>query len=156
MTATSAGLLLHRAGPGGAEVFLGRMGGPFWRRRPRAWSIPKGLHEPDEAPLDAALREFAEEIGAPAPAAPYELLGSWRQSSGKVVTVFHGGGGADVAFIASNTFELEWPHGSGVVRSFPEIEAARWMRIDEARRLIVAGQVPALDRLVTVLEQRAQ
>ena len=148
MTApTSAGLLLHRTGPTGLEVFLGRMGGPLWTRRPRAWSIPKGLHTAQEAPLDAARREFEEEIGVPAPDLDYRLLGAFRQSSGKIVTVFAGAGGDDVRFAASNTFELEWPRGSGVVREYPEIEAARWMSAARARTEIVAGQLPALDAL---------
>ena len=144
---TSAGLLLHRRHEGGCEVFLGRMGGPLWTRRPRAWSIPKGLHTPEEAPLDAARREFEEEIGVPAPALDYALLGSWRLRSGKTVTVFAAECADGIAFVASNTFELEWPPGSGVVRAFPEIERAEWLPIDRARELITAGQLPALDAL---------
>lgn len=148
MTApTSAGLLLHRTGPEGLEVFLGRMGGPLWTRRPRAWSIPKGLYTEEEAPLDAARREFEEEIGVPAPDLDYLLLGAFRQSSGKIVTVFAGAGGDDVRFVTSNTFELEWPRGSGVVREYPEIETARWMSTAEARSGIVAGQLPILGAL---------
>ncbi|MWV49718.1 NUDIX domain-containing protein [Rathayibacter sp. VKM Ac-2803] len=145
--ATSAGILLHRRGPGEVEVFLGRMGGPFWARRPRAWSIPKGLHTAEEAPLDAARREFEEEIGAPPPDVDYALLGTFRQSSGKLVTVFHGPGDDGVAFVASNTFDLEWPRGSGTLRTFPEIETARWLPLTEARPQLVAGQLPALDAL---------
>lgn len=61
----SAGLLLYRIGPdGGPEVLLGHMGGPFWEHRDAgAWSIPKGEYGPDEAPQDAARREFEEELG---------------------------------------------------------------------------------------------
>ena len=144
---TSAGILLHRRHEGEREVFLGRMGGPLWTRHPRAWSLPKGLHTPEEAPLDAARREFEEEIGVPAPALDYALLGSYRQRSGKTVTVFAAECPDEVAFVASNTFELEWPRGSGVVRAFPEIERAEWLRLDRARELITAGQLPALDDL---------
>jgi predicted NUDIX family NTP pyrophosphohydrolase len=42
---------------------------------------------------------------------------------------------------------MEWPRGSGVLRAFPEIDAARWVPIDEARELVVAGQVALLDAL---------
>lgn len=148
---TSAGILLHRSTPGGTEVFLGRMGGPFWARRPRAWSIPKSVHTPDEAPLDAARREFEEEVGAPAPEADYTLLGSFRQRSGKIVTVFAARADESVRFVSSNTFELEWPRGSGTLRAFPEMETAAWHPIDEARGSIVVGQVPALDALEALL-----
>ncbi|PPG03780.1 DNA mismatch repair protein MutT [Rathayibacter sp. AY2B7] len=148
---TSAGILLHREGPSGTEVFLGRMGGPFWTRRPRAWTIPKGVHTGGETPLDAARREFEEETGAPPPDGELTLLGAFRQSAAKTVTVFAGRGLADTAFVASNTFELEWPRGSGVLRSFPELEDARWHPLDEARSLVVAGQVAALDALAELL-----
>lgn len=151
MTVTSAGILLHRESPGGVEVFLGRMGGPLWTRRPRAWSILKGVHTAEEAALDAARREFEEEIGAPPPAVDYTLLGSFRQRSGKVVTVFAGPGDDRVGFVSSNSFELEWPRGSGVVRAFPEMEGAAWHLLDDARELVVVGQVPALDALEALL-----
>ena len=143
----SAGLLLYRVVDGDVQVWIAHMGGPFWKRRPRAWSIPKGLYTEEERPLDAARREFEEEIGVSAPDLDYLLLGAFRQSSGKIVTVFAGAGGHDVRFVASTTFELEWPRGSGVVREYPEIEAARWMSAAEARSGIVAGQLPILDAL---------
>ena len=48
------------------EVLLVHPGGPFWARRDAgAWSIPKGEYSDDEDPLDAARREFAEELGKP-------------------------------------------------------------------------------------------
>jgi predicted NUDIX family NTP pyrophosphohydrolase len=109
------------------------------------------VHTEEEAPLDAALREFEEEIGAPPPPLEYELLGTYRQSSGKVVTVYIGEPREPVAFVASNTFELEWPRGSGVVRAYPEIETARWLPLAEAAHEIVAGQAPALEDLVARL-----
>jgi predicted NUDIX family NTP pyrophosphohydrolase len=148
---TSAGVLLHREGARGVEVFLGRMGGPFWVRRPRAWSIPKGVHTAEETPLAAALREFEEETGAPPPAGELVLLGAFRQNSGKVVTVFTGRGDAGTVFVGSNMFELEWPRGSGTVRSFPELETAQWLPLEEAREVVVAGQIAALDALADLL-----
>ena len=68
MPVLSAGLLLHRLGPGGLEVLIAHMGGPFWAGKDeRAWSIPKGEYAADEDPLAAARREFEEELGVPAP-----------------------------------------------------------------------------------------
>ena len=32
-------------------------------RYPDQWSVPGGMMKPDESPVDAALREFAEETG---------------------------------------------------------------------------------------------
>ncbi|MCE0458331.1 NUDIX domain-containing protein [Curtobacterium flaccumfaciens] len=146
----SAGLLLHRAGPSGPEVFLAHMGGPFWRNRPRGWSIPKGLVEAGEEPLGTALREFAEEIGVPAPVSAADLtdLGEFRQASGKRVRVFAArASGFSVDTVRSNTVRLELPRGSGRFVEVPEVDDARWVGLDEARELVVAGQVAALDAL---------
>ncbi len=143
----SAGILLFRRSPG-LEVLLGHMGGPYWAGKDEhAWSIPKGLYEEPEQPLDAALREFAEELGQPAPAAAYERLGEFRVSGGKVLTVFAGEGDADVSSITSNTFELEWPPRSGRLQQFPELDAAAWLPLELARTKAVKGQLPVLAAL---------
>ncbi|WP_260855576.1 NUDIX domain-containing protein [Curtobacterium sp. 9128] len=146
---TSAGLLLWRAAPsGGLEVFIAHMGGPFWRRRPRAWSIPKGEYDDGETPLDAALREFREEIGVPAPDVTPVLLGTFRQASSKRVTVFAGSApDFSVEQVRSTTVRLELPRGSGRFVDVPEVDDARWVSIGDARELLVAGQVGALDAL---------
>ncbi|WP_433953694.1 NUDIX domain-containing protein [Curtobacterium flaccumfaciens] len=149
----SAGLLLHRTGPSGPEVFLAHMGGPFWRNRPRGWSIPKGLVEAGEEPLGTALREFAEEIGVPAPVTAADLtdLGEFRQASGKRVRVFAArASGFSVDTVRSNTVRLELPRGSGRFVEVPEVDDARWVGLDEARELVVAGQVAALDALMAL------
>lgn len=145
MVEMSAGILLYRRSPG-LQVFIGKMGGPFWARKDAAaWSIPKGLYDGEE-PLAAARREFAEEIGAPAPDADYTLLGEFRQPSGKRLTVFAAEHG-EAEFVASNTFEVEWPPRSGRVQQFPEIEAAGWFDLEEARVKLVKGQLPLLDAI---------
>lgn len=147
-------MLLHRTdAAGGVEVFVAHMGGPFWRRRERAWSIPKGEYDAAESARAAAEREFAEEIGVPAPAVDYMLLGEFRQASGKRVTVF-AGAAPDfvVAEVRSNTVRLELPRGSGRFVEVPEVDDARWVPVDEARSMLVAGQVPALDALLESLQ----
>ena len=74
---------------GGIEVLIAHPGGPLWARKDDgAWSVPKGLPEADESPLDTARREFAEEIGHAAPQGDVIELGDVRQKSGKVVTAF--------------------------------------------------------------------
>ncbi|MGN6324681.1 NUDIX domain-containing protein [Pseudolysinimonas sp.] len=150
----SAGLLLHRDGADGLEVWIAHMGGPFWaRKEERAWSIPKGeLDEGETDDLTVARREFAEEMGAPAPDLPYAALGEFRYSSGKTVAVFAAAAPHFApAEIRSNEFELEWPPRSGRRRSFPEVDRAAWVPLPRARELLVAGQVPALDALERLL-----
>ena len=144
MVDMSAGILLTRRTPH-LEVFIAHMGGPFWARKDAAaWSIPKGLFT-DEDPLAAALREFGEEIGAPAPTVGYRLLGEFRQPSGKRLTVFTGEG--DAQFVASNTFEVEWPPRSGTLREFPEVDRAGWFSVEDAGVKLVKGQLPILEAL---------
>ena len=146
MVEFSAGILLYRRAPE-LEVFVAKMGGPFWARKDAAaWSIPKGFIEPGEDEFAAALREFGEEIGAPAPAVEYALLGEFRQPSGKRLTVF-AAEHPEAEFVASNTFELEWPPRSGRVQQFPELDTAAWFSIEEARVKIVKGQLPLLDAI---------
>lgn len=146
----SAGLLLHRAG--GGEVLLGHMGGPFWARRDDgAWSIPKGEYQPDEPPLQAAYREFAEELGLPVPVGELLELGEVRQSGGKLVTVWALAADLDLAGFRPGTFELEWPRGSRRLQAFPEIDRAAWLDVATARHKLVAGQVAFLDRLAAAL-----
>lgn len=149
MTTTSAGLLLYRFVPGAdqPEVLIAHMGGPFWSRKDaHAWSIPKGLYT-DEEPLDAAEREFAEELGAPAPSGPSVPLGSVRQSGGKTVTIFAREGDFDASSITSNEFDMEWPRGSGRMQSFPEVDRAAWFSPEGAAEKLVKAQATFLDRL---------
>ncbi|HZZ44727.1 MAG TPA: NUDIX domain-containing protein, partial [Tepidisphaeraceae bacterium] len=67
MPILSAGLLLYRLTPH-PEFLLVHPGGPFFRHKDlHSWSIPKGLVNPDEPLLTAALREFTEELSLPPP-----------------------------------------------------------------------------------------
>jgi predicted NUDIX family NTP pyrophosphohydrolase len=144
----SAGILLHRRRDGGHEVLLVHPGGPFWAKKDvGAWSIPKGEYEDGEDARACALREFAEEIGAPPPDGELVDLGEVRQRSGKVVTGWALEGDADADAIRSNTFTMEWPPRSGTMREFPEVDRAAWFSLDEARERILPGQAPLLDRL---------
>jgi predicted NUDIX family NTP pyrophosphohydrolase len=152
-TKRSAGILLFRRTGGRLEVLLGHMGGPLWARREQAaWSLPKGEYLTDEQPRDAALREFAEELGIPVPDVRLVDLGEVRQPSGKVVTVWAGESDLDLTGFAPGTFEMEWPRGSGRAQSFPEIDRVAWLDLAAARPLLVAGQREFLDRLVAHLD----
>jgi predicted NUDIX family NTP pyrophosphohydrolase len=153
MTTVSAGLLLYRVDP--VEVLLGHMGGPFWARKDAgAWTIPKGALDDADADLHAAaLREFAEELGVPAPEAeaPDVALGEVRQRSGKRVVAWARRGTLDVTTIASNPAVVEWPPRSGRTIEVPELDRAAWFTPDEARRLLVSGQAELVDRLLAAL-----
>ncbi|WP_031521272.1 NUDIX domain-containing protein [Streptomyces sp. NRRL F-5123] len=144
----SAGLLLFRRAPGGAEVLLGHMGGPFWARKDAgAWTVPKGEYAGDEQPWDAARREFREELGLPAPDGEPLPLGEVVQSGGKHVTVWALEADLDPADVVPGTFTTEWPRGSGRTAEFPELDRVAWLPLDAARAVVVKAQAAFLDRL---------
>lgn len=153
MPKRSAALLLYRLSEeSGPEVLIAHMGGPFWARKEAgAWSIPKGEYEEDEDPLAAAKREFEEEMGSPPPDGEIVALGECRQRSGKIVTTYAIEADFDLDGFHSNTFELEWPKGSGRIQEFPEVDRAAWLPFDRACELLLKGHVPIIDRLREVL-----
>ncbi len=155
MPRTSAGLLLYRTSEGRLEVLLVHPGGPFWANKDLgAWSIPKGEANEEEDLFVAARREFREETGFSAEG-PTFALGHLRQRRDKTVYAWAVRSDFDPGRLHSNTFEIEWPRGSGETRSFPEVDRAAWFDLAEARRRIVPGQVGFLDALVAYLEPSA-
>ena len=144
----SAGILLFRTQNGQPEVLIAHMGGPLWSRRDAgAWSIPKGEYLDDEAPQAAARREFQEELGLPVPDGDLIDLGSVKQSSGKIVTVWALRGDLDPAQVVPGTFRMEWPKGSGVQREYPEIDRVGWFALPTAGEKLVTAQREFLNRL---------
>jgi len=154
MPETSAGIMLFLRRPAGIEVLLVHPGGPYWARKDAgAWSIPKGLHEPDEDPEAAARREFAEETGL-APEGALIHLGAFRQPSGKLLVAYAGEGDFDPGRLVSNVFSIEWPPRSGRMQEFPEADRAAWFAPAEARLKLLKGQVPILEALLAHLQGR--
>jgi predicted NUDIX family NTP pyrophosphohydrolase len=148
----SSGILLYRYEKGRLQLMLAHPGGPFWAKKDEgAWSIPKGIVEEDEEPLEAAKREFREETG-------HEIegdfidLGELKQPSRKIVHAWAVESDLDVQSIESNTFALEWPKHSGNIREYPEIDRAQWFAVDEAKTKILKGQAGFIDRLVEIVE----
>jgi predicted NUDIX family NTP pyrophosphohydrolase len=142
---------MYRRAASKLEILLVHPGGPYWRRKDiGSWSIPKGEMNEGEDAAVAALREFSEETGL-ALEAPLQPLGEIRQRGGKRVIAFAVEGDLDVAAIASNTFEIEWPPRSGKMQSFPEIDRAEWFDLPAAHAKIIEGQRPLLDRLAEIV-----
>ncbi len=147
MPVRSAGILLYRRDPGGVRLLLVHPGGPFWRGKDEgAWMIPKGLIEPGEDPLAAALREYEEELGSKPEGQPRRLC-EVRQAGGKWVEAFALEGDFDPAALRSNEFTIEYPPKSGSFQAFPEVDEARWFSVAEARAKILKSQMPILDAL---------
>ena len=146
----SAGLVLFRRVGRTVELMLVHPGGPFWAKKDEhGWSIPKGEFDPEaEAALEAAEREFAEELGAPAPAGERLALPEFKAGSKVIVSWLieadfdaEGFSGAE----SSNRFETEWPPKSGRMQSFPEVDRAAWFSLDLCRTKLHKGQVVICD-----------
>jgi len=148
----SAGILPYRVGADGTiRVFVAHQGGPFWEHRDDgAWSMAKGQFDPDEeSPWDAAIREFAEEIGMPCPVGRTVALEPVHQRRGKTILAYAVCVEEEAAlvFVESNLFEMEWPPRSGRTEWFVEMDRAEWMDVAVARRKLLSAQMPLLDQL---------
>ncbi|HUR09845.1 MAG TPA: NUDIX domain-containing protein [Flavitalea sp.] len=147
MPPKSAGILLYKKAEKGLKVLLVHPGGPYFQRKDEgSWSIPKGEFDNNEAPLAAAIREFREELGTEPPG-PFTQLNPVKQKSGKIVHAWISEGEFDPALLVCNTFTIEWPKGSGKMKSFPEIDKADWFSIEEARTKILESQRSFLNEL---------
>ena len=150
MAKNSAGMLMFRLSLA-LEVLLVHLGGPFWAKKDAgAWFVPKGEIEPGEEILETAKREFREETGIE-PKEPFLPLGSVKNKSGKVITVWAFRGDCDPSRIRSNTFQMEWPPRSGKMAEFPEIDRAAFYALEEAKQEIHSAERPFLERLTLSL-----
>jgi len=148
----SAGLVMYRLRNGDLQIFLAHPGGPLYQSKDDGyWTIPKGEPPENEPLLNAAMREFEEETGIK-PRGPYIDLGSIRQKGGKIVYgwAFEGGDESPQP-IRSNTFEMQWPPGSGKMQSFPEVDRARFFSLAEGKRKLKETQWPLIERLIVRL-----
>jgi predicted NUDIX family NTP pyrophosphohydrolase len=147
----SAGVLLYRGAPDGLRVLLGHPGGPFWAKKDEgAWTIPKGLLNPEEDPQLGALREFAEELGWQ-PTGTLQPLGEVRLKSGKRVLGFalqtDEAEDAVLSRFAPGAFTMEWPPRSGKLQEFPEIDRIEFFTLEAAATKLNPAQAEFLDRL---------
>lgn len=145
---------MFRRKRGSIEVFIARPGGPWFPNRERdVWTIPKGEVELGEEKLEAAIREFREEVGLPA-GPPFFDLGWIRQKGGKTIFAWAFEGDMDENQpIQSNHVEIEWPPGSGKRKRWPEIVQAGFFSLIEARNRLKLAQHPLLERLQQCLQK---
>jgi predicted NUDIX family NTP pyrophosphohydrolase len=127
----SAGTLLYRKSDAGIDVLIVHPSGAYNRHKP--WSIPKGIPDQDEELEAAARRETVEETGV----TPGDLVSLGHidyQKSGKRIHCFAGTAPDTEPRCAS------W-----------EIDQARFVGLEEARRLLHPDQRVFVDRLEEVL-----
>jgi len=151
MTKKSAGILLYRLTNKILEVLIVHPGGPFWAKKDLGvWSIPKGELNDNESLLDAALREFQEEMGE-------QISGNFipmtpiKQNNGKIVYAFALEHDFDALKTKSNTFTMEWPQKSGKKQEFPEIDKGQWFDFTTSKQKLNKCQAFIIDELVKKL-----
>jgi predicted NUDIX family NTP pyrophosphohydrolase len=144
---------MYRFREGLLQIFLAHPGGPLFQSKDEGhWTIPKGEPPGGEDLFDAAVREFEEETGIK-PHGPFIELGAIRQKGGKIVHGWAFEGDCDPAQpIHSNTFEMQWPPGSGRIQCFPEIDRALFFSLPEGKKKLKEAQWALVERLVAILE----
>jgi 8-oxo-dGTP pyrophosphatase MutT (NUDIX family) len=122
------------------------------------WSIPKGKLDEGESPLQAAIRETYEETNIefrqinPQLYTSYELAPVNYGHKKKMLYPY--------LFIDKPNSNFDWdsvdikcnsnvPEDRG---SFPEMDAYKWVTIEEARTILHDTQVACLDRIVELIE----
>jgi predicted NUDIX family NTP pyrophosphohydrolase len=126
----SAGTLLYRTGATGLEVLLVHPSGNYNRKSP--WGIPKGLPNTGEALEAAARRETEEETGVIVTGELTPLGSIVYRKSPKRVHAFAGPAPAD-----AEPRLASW-----------EVDQARFLTLEEARKVIHPDQAVFLDHLV--------
>ncbi len=127
----AAGTLLFREGPDGLEVLLVHSSGNYNRHKP--WSIPKGEPDAGEDDLETtARRETREEAGIDFQGTLTPLGTIQYTKSRKAVHAFAGRAPAEAKPTCAS-----W-----------EIDQARFVTLEEARRLLHPEQAVFLDRLL--------
>ncbi len=131
----SAGVVVVRPGPAGWRYLL--------LRAFRNWDFPKGLVEPDEPPLAAALREVREE------ASLESLELRWGEAF-RETEPYAGGKVARYYVALSASGDVRLPVSPELGR--PEHHEHRWVSYAEARRLLPPRLQPILDWASSVVE----
>ncbi len=142
----SAGIVAYKIKNNQIYVFLAHMGGPYWQGI-NTWSILKGEHNRKEKIINTAIREFKEECGVKTTFQNFFYLHTEKQKSNKLVVFFAGNTDIDSTKCFSNTFSLEYPKGSGIIKEFPEMDEFKWFPIEEAIKIILPGQRKSLEKL---------
>lgn len=147
----SAGILLCKQFDDGVKVLLVHPAGPLWAHKD-SWQIPKGEVDDNEELIDAAKREFEEEIGIIVPQGEWFELGSAKTSSKmNHIWLLIPKGEVDLSDFHSNTFTMEWPPKSGKMQEFPECDKAEWFDLKAAKQKLFKSQIIFIDRLAELL-----
>ncbi len=147
----SYGIIIYRGFEGKTEVLLCHPGGPYWKCK-KNFTVSKGERTGYEKAIDTAKREFKEETSFNAPS-NIHYLGTKKVNKKKLVTIFYANMDIDVEKCHSNTFKLESPKGSGIIKKYPEMDYYKWFSLDDARKVIMKSQIYFINKLEDKLKE---
>ena len=99
-----------------------------------AWDIPKGMQEPGETPLEAAMRELREEAGLEFAAERFVDLGQLPYRRDKRLHLFRVEAGSELGDLAQLVCTSFFPHHA-TGRPTPEMDGFRWAARAEVSQL---------------------
>jgi len=150
----SAGILVYKKEQNKIKILLCHQGGSYWEgTHLHSWGIPKGELNEKEKVIDAAVREFKEETNLDIKKDNnLKYLYSKKVSNNKLVIIFMKEEGFDLINCRSNTFNLEWPKGSNIIKEYPENDKYEWINLEDAYKLIFKQQIVFLDKLKSKID----
>ncbi len=98
------------------------------------WDIPKGMQDPGESTLEAAIRELREEAGLVLDAARFEDLGSFDYRPDKRLHLYRVRVGAELNSLEGLVCTSFFPHPV-TGEPTPETDGFRWAGRDQITRL---------------------
>jgi putative (di)nucleoside polyphosphate hydrolase len=99
-----------------------------------AWDIPKGMRDPGETSLEAAMRELREEAGIAFAADRFLDLGEFDYRRDKRLHLFRVDAGDELGDLAQLACSSYFPHQK-TGKPTPEMDGFRWAGRDEISRL---------------------
>ena len=100
----------------------------------RNWDIPKGMQDPGESTLEAAMRELYEEAGLVFDASAFEDLGSFDYRRDKRLHLYKVMAPAALESLEALTCTSHFPHQTTGAMT-PEVDGFMWAGRDEVRTL---------------------
>lgn len=98
------------------------------------WDIPKGMQDPGETTLEAAIRELREEAGASFPPDRFIDLGGFEYRRDKRLHLYRVDAGEDLVTLDKLVCTSFFPHHVTGVAT-PETDGFRWASREEVARL---------------------
>lgn len=114
------------------------------------WDIPKGMQDPGESTLDAAMRELREEAGAVFDASRFDDLGSFDYRRDKRLHLYLVRAGDELGDLSQLVCTSFFPHPV-TGKPTPETDGFRWAARSELARLCW----PRMGQLLTRLDWQA-